>query len=82
MLFVFGDRVPLCSSGCPDTHLVNQAGLELRDPCVSASLVLGLKACATTAQLFVFLRPIGPSVICRKYFGMYTHTRVIKILVI
>jgi hypothetical protein len=31
--------------------LVDQTGLELRDPPVSASQVLGLKACATIAQL-------------------------------
>jgi hypothetical protein len=33
--------------GCPGTHSVNQAGLELRNPPASASPVLGLKACAT-----------------------------------
>jgi hypothetical protein len=40
--------VSLCSPGCPGTHSVDQAGLELRDPPASASQVLGLKACATT----------------------------------
>jgi hypothetical protein len=50
-LFVFRDRVSLCSLGCPGTHSVDQAGLELRNPPASASLVLGLKACATTARL-------------------------------
>jgi hypothetical protein len=30
---------------------VDQAGLELRNPPASASQVLGLKACATTARL-------------------------------
>ena len=39
---VFGDRVSLCSPGCPVTHFVDQAGLELRNPPVSASQVLGL----------------------------------------
>jgi hypothetical protein len=44
-LFVcFRARVSLCSSGCPGT--VDQAGLKLRDPPTSASLVLELKACA------------------------------------
>jgi hypothetical protein len=49
---LFWDRVSLCSSGCPGTHSVNQAGLRLRDLPASAfsSQVLGLKACATTAQ--------------------------------
>ncbi|GAB1301193.1 Predicted gene 8251 [Apodemus speciosus] len=40
----------LCSPGCPGTHSVDQAGLELRNPPASASQVLGLKACATTAR--------------------------------
>jgi hypothetical protein len=39
----------LYSPGCPGTHSVDQAGLELRNPPASASQVLGLKACATTA---------------------------------
>jgi hypothetical protein len=42
------DRVSLYSHGCPATHFVDQAGLELRNPPASASQVLGLKACATT----------------------------------
>jgi hypothetical protein len=49
---VFRDRVSLCSPGCPGTHSVDQAGLELRNPPVSALQVLGLKACATTSRLF------------------------------
>jgi hypothetical protein len=51
---VFRDRVSLCSSGCPGTHSVDQAGLELRNPPASASRVLGLKACATTPGFFFF----------------------------
>ena len=47
VVFVFQDRVSLCSPGCPGTHFVDQAGLELRNPPASASRVLGLKACAT-----------------------------------
>jgi hypothetical protein len=44
------------SSGCPGTHFVDQAGLELRNPPASASGVLGLKACATTPiHRFFFL---------------------------
>jgi hypothetical protein len=42
----------LCSPGCPGTHFVDQAGLELRNLPVSASQVLGLKACTTTAQQY------------------------------
>jgi hypothetical protein len=45
---VFRDRVSLYSPGCPGTHFVDQAGLELRNPPASASRVLGLKACAAT----------------------------------
>jgi hypothetical protein len=49
---LFQDRVSLCSPGCPGTHCVDQAGLELRNPSASASAsqVLGLKACTTTAE--------------------------------
>jgi hypothetical protein len=50
---VFRDRVSLCSPGCPGTHFVDQAGLELRNLPASASQVLGLKACTTTARLMV-----------------------------
>ena len=35
--FFFGDRVSLYSPGCPGTHSVAQAGLELRNPPTSAS---------------------------------------------
>jgi hypothetical protein len=47
------DRVSLCGSGCPGTHFVDQAGLELRNPpaSASASRVLELKACTITAKL-------------------------------
>jgi hypothetical protein len=51
VFLVFRDRVFLYSSGCPGTHIVDQAGLELRNPPASASGVLGLKACATTPGL-------------------------------
>jgi hypothetical protein len=36
-LLVFRDRVSLYSPGCPGTHFVDQAGLELRNPPASAS---------------------------------------------
>jgi hypothetical protein len=49
--FFFWDRVSLYSPGCPGTHFVDQAGLELRNLPASTSQVLGLKACATNAQL-------------------------------
>jgi hypothetical protein len=46
----FRDKVSLCSPGCPETHSVDQAGLKLRNLPASASHVLGLKACTTTAR--------------------------------
>jgi hypothetical protein len=56
LFLVFRDRVSLCSPGCPGTHFVDQAALELRNPPASASRVLGLKACATTpGSLSLFL---------------------------
>jgi hypothetical protein len=45
--FFFRNRVSLCSPGCPGTHSVDQAGLEIRNLPASASQVMGLKACAT-----------------------------------
>jgi hypothetical protein len=35
--FIFRDRISLYSPGCPGTHSVDQAGLELRNPPASAS---------------------------------------------
>jgi hypothetical protein len=56
-LFLFRDRISLYSPGCPGTHSVDQAGLKLRNPPVSASQVLGLKACATTPGKSQALKP-------------------------
>jgi hypothetical protein len=50
------------SPGRPGTHFVDQAGLELRNPPASASQVLGLKVCATAAQL-------GMEVLFREFRG-------------
>lgn len=44
------DMVSLCMPGCPFTPFVYQAVLELGDLPASASLVVGLKVGATTAQ--------------------------------
>jgi hypothetical protein len=49
--FIFQDSVSLYNSGCPGTHSVDQAGLKLRNLPASASQVLGLKGCASTAWL-------------------------------
>ena len=53
--FFFRDRVSLYSPGWPGTHSVDQAGFELRNPPTSASQVLRLKACATTARLLYLI---------------------------
>ena len=41
--FFFQDKVSLCSPGCPGTHSVDQADLELRNPPAFTSQVLGLR---------------------------------------
>jgi hypothetical protein len=53
--FFFRDRNSLCSPGYLVTHSVDQAGLKLRNLPASASQVLGLKACATTARLYLVI---------------------------
>jgi hypothetical protein len=63
----FRDRVSLYSLGCPGTYFVDQAGLKLRNPPVSASQVLGLKACATTARL----RNLFLHIVLQIYFPQY-----------
>ena len=51
----FFDRVYLCRYGGHGTQNVYKAGEERRNPPVSASQVLGLKACATTPSALDFL---------------------------
>jgi hypothetical protein len=55
VLFCFFETGFLCIV-LAGTQFVDQAGLELRNPPVSAFQVLGLKACATTAQLYIYLK--------------------------
>jgi hypothetical protein len=57
-LFVFRDRVSLCSPGCPGTHFVDQAGHKHRNPPASASRVLGLQACAIRPGVWWFLKSL------------------------
>jgi hypothetical protein len=52
--FFFRDRVSLCSPGCPGTHSVDQAGLELRNPPASAFFVVVVK-CTFKTFFFFFL---------------------------
>ena len=54
-VFVFQDRVSLCSSDYPGILSVDQTGLELRNAPASASQVLGLKACATTILIIIII---------------------------
>jgi hypothetical protein len=51
VLFAFQDRVSLYGPRCSRTHSVDQAGFKLRNLPALDSQVLGLKACATSAQL-------------------------------
>ena len=60
---VFWDRVSLCSPGCPGNHSVDQAVFEPRNPPVSASQVLELKACATPF-LFILFKYVCLHVLC------------------
>jgi hypothetical protein len=70
----------LCS---PGTHSEDQAGLELWNPPASASQVLGLQACATTARPTVsFLNSFVFVCLCVVYacvsshWSWYTHSCV------
>ncbi|GAB1285783.1 Protein ELYS [Apodemus speciosus] len=55
------DRVSLCSPGCPGTHSVDQAGLELRNPPVSASQKAKSLALSATSSGFAEFTP--PSIL-------------------
>jgi hypothetical protein len=65
----FWDRVSLCSPSCPGTHSVDQTGLKLRNTPASASQVLGLKACATTARQ-LFLDSMHPDACAHHILGV------------
>jgi hypothetical protein len=52
-LWFFRDRVSLYRPGCPGTHSVDQAGLELRNPPASASQVLGVSHHAWHLRLLI-----------------------------
>jgi hypothetical protein len=63
--FVFQDRVSLYSPGCPGTHFVDQAGLEIRNPPASPFQVLGLKTCKVTPGCILSFF-LSPFIICIK----------------
>ncbi|CAO2627870.1 hypothetical protein LEMLEM_LOCUS19714 [Lemmus lemmus] len=69
--FVFQDKVCLCSSGCPGTHSVDQAGLELRDSPAFAPQVLELKVCTTTIRHILHSYQQGMNVATFPCFGRY-----------
>ena len=41
-IWIFRDRISLCSPGCPGTHSLDQAGLELRNLPASVSQSAGI----------------------------------------
>jgi hypothetical protein len=53
LFFIFGDKDSLYNPGCPGTHFVDQAVLELRNLPASASQVLGLKVYTTTPSFIL-----------------------------
>jgi hypothetical protein len=77
------DRVCLYSPDCPGTHSVDQAGLELRNLPASTSQLLGLKACATTAQHRLFFN----SIVWKSNFhilleNIYSNYLICKLLIV
>jgi hypothetical protein len=68
----FRDRISLCSPGSPGTYSVDQAGLKLRNPPASASQVLGLKMCTTTARLYY----IYITICIHIHIPLYTHITI------
>jgi hypothetical protein len=54
---------------CPGTHSVDQAGFELRNPPASASQVLELKACATTARLKYYFLNGTKNIYTMQYYS-------------
>jgi hypothetical protein len=74
LLFLFfRDRVSLYNSGCPGTHFVDQAGLELRNQPASASRVLGLKACATMPNFTLLTLSPGLNLPFNLLFSLQVH---------
>jgi hypothetical protein len=53
VVVVFQERVSLFRPGCPGTHSVDQAGLELRNLPASTFQVLGLKVCTALLAIHI-----------------------------
>ncbi|EDL15003.1 mCG146182, partial [Mus musculus] len=68
VFFVFRDKVSLYSPGCPGTHSVDQAGLELRNPPASASQVCHHARLFLWFFFFFFKKPKLPICHYRYYF--------------
>jgi hypothetical protein len=75
--FVFRDGVSLYSPGCPGTHFVDQAGLELRNLPASASRVLEFKGVCYHARLIFFNVAFNLFAIFSKRLPQHTHTSCI-----
>jgi hypothetical protein len=75
---VFRDRVSLHSSGCPGTHSVDQAGLELRNPPASASRVLELKVCTTITRLLLLWSLTHSLVPFRKWYWRFSYNKIVQ----
>jgi hypothetical protein len=73
LLLLFRDGVSRYSPGCPGTQFVDQAGLDLSNSPASASQVLSLKVCATTAW---------PLSLCYLYILSYSFSGTTAIKVI
>jgi hypothetical protein len=70
LVLVFRDKVSLYSPGCPGTHIIDQAGLELRNLPASASEVLGLKVCAPTLSLYIIFGIIVQVLLLEQFSGL------------
>ncbi|GAB1298166.1 Isoleucine--tRNA ligase, cytoplasmic [Apodemus speciosus] len=69
----FGALVSLRSPGCPGTHSIDQAGLELRNPPASASQVLGLKDDHRVCMDFNIIQKDSPPVCPVDASGCFTE---------
>lgn len=76
---LFLDRVSLYSPGCPGAHS-DQPGLELKNPHASASLVLELKASATTPRTIFYFKFL--SLLMKLKYLMFLYLRLYMSLLI